>query len=145
MLPGIDGTCWWPGYSLIRNVNGIADSLRNNYQAYPALIPAYTHLHSKAPKEVKSLKVEWTPTGYLLHWQQNGDLRNPENAQYYVIYRFRDGEKTDLNNPSKIVNVTKKTSFLLPYEKGTMKYKYVVTSVDRFHNETKGKSKAVKL
>jgi len=145
MLPGIDGTCWWPGYSLIRNVEGIADSLRNNYQAYPALIPAYTHLHKKAPKDVKSLKAEWTPKGYLLQWQRNGDIRDPEKAQYYVVYRFRNGEKTQLNNPSKIVALTKETSFLLPYEKGTMKYKYVVTSVDRFHNETKGKSKTVKL
>ncbi|MCL1932443.1 MAG: family 10 glycosylhydrolase [Candidatus Azobacteroides sp.] len=145
-LPGIDGNCWWSGYSLIRNGNGIADSLRNHYQAYPALIPAYTHLHKKTPKDVKSLKAEWTPNGYLLHWQRNGDPENPEKAQYYVIYRFKDGEKTQLNDPSKIVAVTKKTSFLLPYEKGTMKYKYVVTSADRFHNETKkGKSKKVKL
>jgi uncharacterized lipoprotein YddW (UPF0748 family) len=145
-LPGIDGTCWWPGYSLVRNSNGIADSLKNNYQAYPALIPAYTHLHKKVPKDVKSLKAEWTPNGYLLHWQRNGDSANPEKAQYYVIYCFKNGEKIQLNNPAKIVSVTNKTSFLLPYEKGTMKYKYVVTSVDRFHNETKkGKSKKVKL
>ena len=145
-LPGIDGNCWWPGYSLAVNSNGIADSLRNHYQAYPALIPAYTYLHKKTPKDVKSLKAEWTPSGYLLHWQRNGDPENPEKAQYYVIYRFKNGEKTQLNDPSKIVAVTKKTSFLLPYEKGTMKYKYVVTSVDRFHNETKkGKSKTVKL
>ena len=145
-LPGIDGNCWWPGYSLAKNSNGVADSLRNHYQEYPALIPAYTHFHKKAPKDVKSLKAEWTPNGYLLHWQQNGDPQNPEKAQYYVIYRFKDGEKTQLNDPSKIVTITKKTSFLLPYEKGTMKYKYVITSVDRFHNETKkGKSKKVKL
>jgi hypothetical protein len=146
MLSGIDGTCWWPGYSLIRNSNGIADSLRNNYQAYPALIPAYTHLHKKAPKDVKSLKAEWMPAGYFLHWQRNGDPRDPEKAQYYVIYRFKDKEKTQLNDPSKIVAITNKTSFLLPYENGMAKYKYVVTSVDRFHNETKkGKSKTVKL
>ena len=145
-LPGIDGTCWWPGYSLVRNGNGIADSLRNHYQAYPALIPAYTYLHKKTPKDVKSLKAEWMPNGYFLHWKQNGDPKNPEKAQYYVIYRFKDGEKTRLDDSSKIVAVTNKTSFLLPYEKGTMKYKYVITSVDRFHNETKkGKSKNVKL
>ena len=145
-LPTIDGTCWWSGYSLVGNSDGIADSLRNNFQTYPALIPAYAFLHKKAPKDVKSLKAEWTPNGYLLHWQRNGDPRDPEKAQYYVVYRFKDKEKTQLNDPSKIVTVTNKTSFLLPYEKGTMKYKYVVTSVDRFHNETKkGKSKTVKL
>jgi uncharacterized lipoprotein YddW (UPF0748 family) len=141
-----DGNCWWPAYELIRNNNGIADSLISHYQAYPALIPAYTHLHKKAPKDVKSLKAEWTPQGYLLHWKQNGDPINPEKAQYYVVYRFKNKEKTNLDDASKIVLTTRGTSYLLPYNKGLDKYKYVVTSVDRFHNETKkGKSKKVKL
>jgi uncharacterized lipoprotein YddW (UPF0748 family) len=145
-LSKIDGNCWWPGYDIVRNNGGIADSLQNHYQAHPALIPAYTHLHKKAPKDVKSLKAEWTSHGYLLHWQRNGNPQDPEKAQYYVIYRFKKGEKTRLNDPSKIVKITKNTSYLLPYDKGTVNYKYVVTSVDRFHNETKkGKSKKVKL
>ena len=145
-LAGMDGNCWWYAYALLRNSYGITDSLRNHYQAYPALIPAYTNMHKKKPKDVKSLKAEWTPYGYLLYWKQNGDPANPEKAQYYVIYRFKAGEKTRLDDPSKIVALTKKTAFLLPYEKGIVKYKYVVTSVDRFHNETKkGKSKKVKL
>jgi len=145
-LSGTDGNCWWPGYELVQNTLGIADSLKNNYQKYPALVPAFTHLHKKTPKDVKSLKAEWTPHGYLLHWKQNGDPANPEKAQYYVIYRFADKEKTDLNDPSKIIRITRKTAYLLPYIDGEKKYKYVVTSVDRFHNETKkGKSKKVKL
>ncbi|MDR0835574.1 MAG: family 10 glycosylhydrolase [Tannerella sp.] len=145
-LNAVDGNCWWPAYELLQNNTGIADSLYYNYQAYPALIPAYTHLHKKAPKDVKSLKAAWTSQGYLLYWKQNGDPENPENAQYYVIYRFKNNEKTNLNDASKIVLTTRKTSYLLPYNKGIDKYKYVVTSVDRFHNETKkGKSKKVKL
>jgi len=145
-LPGIDGNCWWPAYELVNNTGGIADSLRNNYQAYPALIPAFTFMHKKTPKDVKSLKAQWTPTGYFLNWKRNGDPADPEKAQYYVIYSFKKGEKTHLDDPSKIVAETKETSFLLPYEKGKIQYKYVITSVDRFHNETKkGKSKKVKL
>ena len=145
-LSGIEGNCWWYAYTMVQNTGGIADSLQNHYQAYPALIPAYTHLHKKTPKDVKDLKAEWTPNGYLLQWNQNGDPNDPEKAQYYVIYKFRDGEKTRLDDPSKIVVLTRKTALLLPYVKGTLKYKYVVTSVDRFHNETKkGKSKKVKL
>ena len=145
-LPEIDGNCWWSAYSLIKNSNGIVDSLQNHYQAYPALIPAYTDMHKKTPKNVKSLKAKWTPSGYFLQWKQNGNPQNPEKAQYYVIYCFGKKEKKLLGDPSKIVAMTKNTSYLLPYEKGKTKYKYVVTSVDRFHNETKkGKTKKVKL
>ena len=144
--PGIYGNCFWPGYDLFRNVGGVADSLRNNYHRYPALIPAYLHLHSRQPQEVKSLKAEWTRQGYVLYWQRNGDRRNPENAQYYVVYRFGNTEKTNLDDPSKIVAITRGVSYQLPYVNGNTKYKYVVTSVDRFHNESKkGKAQKVKL
>ncbi|MDR0864103.1 MAG: family 10 glycosylhydrolase [Candidatus Symbiothrix sp.] len=145
-LPAVYGNCFWPVYELMKNKGGITDSLRTNYHRYPALIPAYLHQHDKRPKEVKSLKAEWTPQGYVLHWKRNGDPRNPEKAQYYVIYRFKDKEKTNPEDPSKIVTITRGTSYTLPYIKGIEKYKYVVTSVDRFHNESKkGKSKTVKI
>ena len=145
-LPAVYGNCFWPGYELIRNNGGVADSLKSNYHKYPALIPAYTHMHEKAPKDVKSLKAEWTPQGYFLHWKRNGTPSDPEKAQYYIIYRFANKEKVNLNDPSKIVKITRETSYQLPYQAGKEKYKYVVTSANRFHNETKkGKSKTVKL
>jgi uncharacterized lipoprotein YddW (UPF0748 family) len=145
-LPAVYGNCFWPAYELMKNRGGITDSLRRNYHRYPALIPAYLHQHEKRPKEVKSLKAEWTSQGYVLHWKRNGDPHNPEKGQYYVIYQFKNKEKTNLEDPSKIVTITRGTSYTLPYNKGAEKYKYVVTSVDRFHNESKkGKSKTVKL
>jgi uncharacterized lipoprotein YddW (UPF0748 family) len=145
-LPAIYGNCFWPGYELMKNNRGVVDSLRNHYHLYPALIPAYAHMHAKTPKDVKSLKTEWTPQGYVLHWKKNGDPANPEKAQYYIVYRFAGKEKVNLNDPSKIVALTRETAYLLPYKQGKNKYKYIVTSVDRFHNETKkGKSKTVKL
>ncbi|MDR0412839.1 MAG: family 10 glycosylhydrolase [Dysgonamonadaceae bacterium] len=145
-LPAVYGNCFWPVYELLNNTGGIADSLKNHYHAYPALIPAYLHLHDKTPREVKSLKAGWTDRGYVLQWKRNGDPADPRKAQYYVVYRFADKEKKDLNDPSKIAAIVRETSCVLPYERGTEKYQYVVTSVDRFHNESrKGKTKRVKL
>ena len=66
-------------------------------------------------------------------------------GSYFVIYRFEDKEPVDLGDPSKIVTITRETSYLLPYDNGKRKYRYVVTAVDRFHNENQGKSKKVKL
>ncbi|MDR2682646.1 MAG: family 10 glycosylhydrolase, partial [Dysgonamonadaceae bacterium] len=107
--PGIYGNCFWPAYDLLRNTGGAADSLRNGYQRYPALIPAYLHMRDKRPKEVKALKAEQTPQGYTLHWKRNGDPRNPAVAQYFVVYRFGNKEKIHLDDPSKIVAVTRNT------------------------------------
>ena len=70
---------------------------------------------------------------------------NPELASYFVVYRFNDKEPIDTSDPSKIVAITRETGYLMPYEKGKVKYRYVVTAVDRFHNESEGKTKKVKL
>lgn len=81
----------------------------------------------------------------MLHWQAEQSKTNPELASYFVIYRFENKEPVNLDDPSKIVAVTRETNYLLPYDDGKRKYRYVVTAVDRFHNENQGKSKKVKL
>ncbi|MDH8701880.1 uncharacterized lipoprotein YddW (UPF0748 family) [Dysgonomonadaceae bacterium PH5-43] len=145
-LPGVYGNCFWPVYEILNNNGGIIDSLKTNYHKSPAIIPAYSHLYDGKPKDVKSLKVDKKHNVHRLIWKANGDKSDPTNAQYYVVYRFNNKEKENLNDASKIVAVTQNTSILLPYKNGKTKYKYVVTSVDRYHNESKkGKSKSVKL
>jgi uncharacterized lipoprotein YddW (UPF0748 family) len=144
-LSKVKGNCFWPANEILWNNKGVADSLKQNYHRYPALIPAYTHLHNRAPQEVKKLKAEWTAQGYMLHWQAEQSKTNPELASYFVIYRFENKESVNLDDPSKIVAVTRETNYLLPYDNGKRKYRYVVTAVDRFHNENQGKSKKVKL
>ena len=78
-------------------------------------------------------------------WEIRNGKTNPELASYFVIYRFENKEPVNLNDPSKIVAITRETNYLLPYDNGKQKYRYVVTAVDRFHNENQGKSKKVKL
>ena len=124
---------------------GIGDRLKTEYHRYPALIPAYSHMHKKKPKKVNNLENVYTRAEHTLTWQSKSDKYDPETAQYYVVYRFAKGAKEDLDNPASIVAITRRTSYTLPYEGGSNEYKYVVTAVDAFHNESKGRSKKVKL
>ena len=144
-LPHVLGNCFWPANEILWNNKGVADSLKQHYHRYPALIPAYTHQHDRAPEKVKGLKTEWTADGFLLHWKAKQSPTNPELANYFVVYRFRMDEPIDLSNPAKIVSITRNTWYSLPYDHGQVKYRYVVTAVDRFHNESQGKAKKVKL
>lgn len=145
-LSHIAGHCLWPANEVLWNNKGVADSLRYNYHRYPALIPAYTHLHDRAPKDVKKLKAEWTADGYMLHWEAEQDAMNPELASYFVIYRFDSKNAIDLNDPEHIVATTRNCYYKLPYDEGNHKYIYIVTAVDRFHNESiKGRQKKVRL
>lgn len=138
----VHGNCFWPAYSLLDNYKGISSELRNNYQKYPALIPAYTHMHDRRPSKVANLKEAYTTTEHVITWTSNYDKQNPETAHYYVVYRSGNG---GIDNAENIVAVTRDTHYVLPYEGGKNKYKYIVTAVDAFHNESKGQSIKVKL
>ncbi len=140
----IYGNCFWSAYELLDNYKGITDQLKTNYHKYPALIPAYTHIHNKRPKKVDNLKESYTKTEHLLSWSSDFEEHAPETAQYFVVYRFPKGTKENLNNGEFIVAITKETNYMLPYEGGKKEYKYVVTAVDGFHNESKGRSKKVR-
>jgi len=146
-FPTISGNCLWNGYDILRNEGGIRDSLTKNYFRYPALVPAYSNMDNMPPKEVAKLMAEWTPIGYFLHWEPGIDKKDPSNIPTrYCIYRFKKGEKKDINDPSKIIAITSETEYSLPYEKGLNSYKYVVTAIDKYNFESKkGKSKNVKL
>lgn len=58
---------------------------------------------------------------------------------------LRSKEKVNLNDPSHIVAITHDEFYKLPYEDGKTKYRYVVTALDRLHNESKSVSKKIKL
>ena len=144
-LDHVGGNCFWPGYSLLENYKGIADDLKGYYHAVPSLIPAYTFIDSKAPDEVKGLKAKWTPEGYELQWKRKKTDDEMQKQIYFCVYRFAPSEDICLCDASHLVAVTRDTKFLLPYKHGTRQYVYVVTAVDRMHNESKGKIKKVKL
>ena len=142
----ISGNVFWYGYQIADNEKQVADILRRKYHAAPALIPAYTHIDAKPPKEVKKLKARWTPQGYELSWRERQTRDEMQRQQYYVVYRFAQGKKVDLDRAEAIVCTTRQRSVLLPYDEGREKWTYVVTAVDRMHNEsTRGKRKTVKL
>ena len=66
-------------------------------------------------------------------------------AVRYVVYRFDRKEKVDIEDPSYIVAITDNTFYKLPYEDGKTRYRYVVTALDRLHNESKSVKEKVKL
>lgn len=142
-LPRTQGNCFWPANEILWNNGGMADSLQQHYHRYPALIPAYTHMYDGKPGKICGLKVGKTGNGYTFRWKVKGDPQDPRSARYFVIYRFPRGEKINLENPSRILGTTRYTEFYLPGGVDK-KYRYVITSVDRFHNESKGKKGRIK-
>ena len=142
----IGGSCQWPAVSLLENPGNYYTLLQTHYHKYPALPPVFDFMDNEAPKKVRKVKPVWTADGYILFWTAPKDKGNEmQRAVQYVVYRFAADEKVNIEDPSHIVAITRNTFYKLPYENGKTKFKYVVTALDRLHNESKSAVKKVKL
>lgn len=144
-LPNVKGTVLWYAKAAVDNVGNYGTMLRNVYWKTPALQPLMPFIDNKAPKKVRKLKPVWTSDGYMLFWTASKGKGWKDEAARYVVYCFDKKEKIDISNPSKIVAVTSDTYYKLPYNDGKTSYVYVVTALDRLHNESKVKKAKVKL
>ena len=144
-MQNVKGTVLWYAKAAVDNIGNYATNLRQNYWRTPALQPLMPFIDKKAPKKPRSLKPVWMPDGYVLCWTAPKGKQWGDVATRYVVYRFAEGEKIVLDDPSHIVAVTPTTFLKLPYKDGRQKYTYVVTALDRLHNESKPAKKTVKL
>lgn len=144
-LPYVQGTVLWYAKAAVDNIGNYGTLLRRRYWRYPALQPRMPFIDSKAPKKPKKVTPVWTADGPVLFWTKPKGKKWNDEAVRYVVYRFEKGEKIDLEKPQNIVKVTSETMLSLPYNGGNKQYTYIVTSLDRMSNESKGVKKKVKL
>ena len=102
-------------------------------------------IEDKAPKKVRKVKPVWTADGYILFWTAPTFKDWKDEPVKYVVYRFNKGEKINIEDATKIVAITDRTYYKLPYVNGKQKSTYVVTALDRLQTESKAVKKSVKL
>ena len=141
----IGGSCQWPASAVAENAGGYATALAEEFHQWLALQPRYPFIDKKAPKKVKKLDVIWTDEGPVLCWTAPRSKNEMNRPVKYVVYRFAKGEKVDLDDATRIVGFTQSTFFPLTYQDGHTKYSYVVTALDRLHNESKPRKEKIKL
>jgi len=116
--PNVEGNCFWSGKVLLSNEGNSLEALTKVYHRYPALVPVFAFMDDKAPKSIKSLKAKWTEDGYILMWKAENTDKEMDKAVAFCVYQFLRGEKINLEDPSKIVAITRETTYKLPYEFG---------------------------
>ena len=141
----IGGSCQWPASAVVENAGKYRDALIAEYHKYPALPPVFDFMDNEAPAKVRKMKPVWTEDGYIPFWTAPKYKEEMNRAVQYVVYRFNDKEKVNIDDPSHIVAITRDNFYKLPYEDGKTKYRYVVTALDRLHNESKSVGKKIKL
>ena len=124
----IGGSCQWPASAVVENVGKYRDALIAEYHKYPALPPVFDFIDNEAPAKVRKMKPVWTEDGYILFWTAPKYKEEMNRAVQYVVYRFNDKEKVNIDDPSHIVAITRDNFYKLPYEDGKTKYRNVVTA-----------------
>jgi fibronectin type 3 domain-containing protein len=94
----------------------------------PATTPGPPQLTGIAGSQAEGVRLEWKDT-------------TPETASYYVIYRFNMADSVDTGNASRILEVVPRTAYANQswVDHNTKKrtaYRYLITAVDRLHNES---------
>ncbi|RVU02114.1 glycoside hydrolase [Mucilaginibacter limnophilus] len=134
----VQGSVYFSSNSLLANPLGFTDSLRANYYKYPALPPPMLWRDSVPPNVPRNLTIKPSVNGITLHWLEPLQARDHEPVYGYVIYRFEEGEKTDINDPKHILHIQYNNSTFYQddtAEKGKT-YLYVITAIDRLKNES---------
>ena len=144
-LPAVKGTVLWYAKAAVDNPGNYASMLRQVYWRFPALQPAMPFLDKDAPGKPRKLKPVRAGNDYVLFWTAPKGKKWSDVAVQYVVYRFADKEKINLDDPSHIMAITSDPFLKLPYATGKQRYTYVVTALDRLHNESKPVKKKLKL
>jgi uncharacterized lipoprotein YddW (UPF0748 family) len=137
--PDVLGSVYFSGKSITRNWSGLADSMKNDWYNTIALPPVMEWIDSTPPREPENVHIVKTSEGLLIDWNMPNAAVDEEFPNYYLVYKFRSESEIDLNSSKNIVAkvINKRTSYfnLNENDKNCV---YVVTSLDRLHNESKG-------
>lgn len=135
----IQGSVYFSSKSLTNNLAGFQDSLRNDFYRYPALTPTMEWLDAVKPNAPAELTAKKSEKGIELNWKEGAAASDGEKAYGYMVYRFKRGERIDIEQAKQIISISfdsSKTSYLDSTAQANQSYIYVVSAIDRLKNES---------
>lgn len=137
----VQGSVFFSSKSLTSNLAGFRDALQNDFYRFKSLPPVMTWLDSVPPLAPRGLTARSIKNrGVTLHWQHPKAASDGEKAYGYVVYRFEEGERVNLEKAKNILQIiysTKHSTYTDDSAEKNKRYTYVVTSIDRLKNESK--------
>jgi uncharacterized lipoprotein YddW (UPF0748 family) len=143
--PNVFGSTFFRTGNILANPLFFRDSLTQYMYTKPALLPTMNWRDNTPPQPASNLNANVINNTVQLSWTKTPATANElDKARQYVVYRFNTAT-IDLNDVSAIqfitpndINANYTDNNLFP---GT--YYYVVTALDRFHNESTPTATAV--
>ncbi|MCU0448571.1 MAG: family 10 glycosylhydrolase [Bernardetiaceae bacterium] len=136
----VNGSIFFSSRSVTGNLLAIQDSLRQDFYRHPALLPLVPWRDATPPPAPTGLVASLTRQGVQLRWDRPTAPAGPlDRVRQFVIYRFENNQAPDLAQARFIraVTPTDTTAFLdLTTNLADVRYTYVITALDRLHNES---------
>ena len=130
-----DGNAFFRAAHLLDDSYSFGKELKSLFYSRPALLPPLTWLSRTVPDAPASISAYSRGSFLLLEWEKVSDINN--QPVFYNLYR---SEKfpVDTNQPENLLAVRlRENSYQLQIDnKIESGYYYVVTSFDRYHNES---------
>ncbi len=147
LAPNIQGSIFFRTGNLNQNTLGFRDSLIQNFYQKPALLPNMTWKPSanlSAPTNVNAIS---NTDGVRLTWTRpTAGTAELSKSRGYAVYRFLDNTPVDISKAENLLFVvpTDTTVFLdkTANASGRRQYTYVVTTLNRLHDESPASSSA---
>ena len=132
------GSVFYSCKAILRNKGALRDSLQSYFYQYPALVPPMAWKDSIPPIAPKNIRVSNTVGQVSLHWDAPERAKDGDLPFQYVVYRFKKGENVNIQNPTNIVSIqqAEQTMFIDWDVTVQEEYTYIVTALDRLHNES---------
>jgi len=132
----IDGVILFSAKGILKNLQGINDSLRSNYFKYPAITPINRNIKGEASAEPQNVRTVKDGSEAYLLWdkvEEEGGCR----VAYYVVYAFKGKKVGDFNDPTNILaRTTDNCLDLRDLDKKLHgSYTFVVTAINKFKHE----------
>ena len=130
--------------SFLNNTNGVNDMMMKKIYPHKALVPEMPWIDARKPLDAEILTAVGNPAdGVRLEWKD----ATRSTASYYVIYRFSNGDSLNIEDASHIRAIIPRAAYSVQswvdneIRKRTL-YTYIITAVNRLHNESSGSDPA---
>jgi uncharacterized lipoprotein YddW (UPF0748 family) len=138
-LPHVNGSIFYNTNTLNKNPLGVRDSIKKALYKYLALQPEMPWKDADPPEAPLGLRAEPFVNGVMVKWEKA--TPNPselDRVKGYVLYRFVENEPINLEQAQAIRYITPNdtTAFWDHNAPLNSRLTYVLTAIDRMHNES---------
>lgn len=133
----IDGAVFFSCSRMLKNPQGLCDSLATKFYKYPAYVPVNKNLKGLPSSAPESLRVEKRGYRDYLIWDDLVDYGGC-GLDFYAVYMFSSTDKIDISDITKLIVRTDDSCVDLTQidRHGLEEVTFVVTTINRYHIES---------